>query len=213
VATAMTVLLVGVPSPAPEDTSPSKGTRTASRPRRVPATLLIVFAIVALEFSLSFWLASYLDEAVGIARDMAASMVSGLYAANLCGRVLTGYLAGKGLGAARLLVGSLVLCLAALPVLLLATNAAVALVGIVLVGAAIGAMFPLTSSLHVASAARTSDHAMGEILTVAALGQVLGPLSAGALASLGGLRLGLCVLPVLVLVAGTALARHHVATG
>jgi hypothetical protein len=51
--------------------------------RRPPPTLLIVFAIVALEFSLSFWLASYLHDDIGLARDAAAVTVSGLYAANL----------------------------------------------------------------------------------------------------------------------------------
>jgi len=34
---------------------------------RLQPTLVVVFAIVALEFALSFWLASYLNDDVGLA--------------------------------------------------------------------------------------------------------------------------------------------------
>lgn len=179
----------------------------AGRRRRPDATLVLVFAIVALEFSLSFWLASYLHDGVGLDRALAASMVSALYAANLAGRVLASRLARR-LTAQALLLVSLLVSLLGTPVLLTATQASTALVGLLVVGAGIGALFPLTSSIHVANSPGTADGAMGQVLAVAAIGQILGPLAVGAIAQVAGLRLGLVVLPLLALLGAAALARH-----
>jgi len=108
-------------------------------------------------------------------------LVSVLYAANLTGRVAISRLA-RTKPAERLLVAGLGCVLVGLPFLLTARSAIAAVAGIVLTGAGIGALFPLTSSLHVQASGRTADSALGEILTVAALGQIGGPLVAGALA-------------------------------
>ncbi|MBV8990548.1 MAG: MFS transporter, partial [Solirubrobacterales bacterium] len=177
------VLRTEVPPPRP---------RERGRPRhaRVQPTLVIVFAIVALEFALSFWLASYLNDDVGLARDTAVALVSVLYAANLAGRLITSRLA-RARAPESLLFGALGLVLAGLPLLLIATTAIAAVTGIALAGAGIGALFPLTSSLHVHASGRTADGALGEILAVAALGQIGGPLLAGALAQATNLRAGL----------------------
>jgi predicted MFS family arabinose efflux permease len=140
--------------------SPDQQPRAADLPAQsspVP-TLVIVLAIVALEFSLSFWLASYLNGSVGIGREEAVLMVSGLYAANLTGRLLASRLARRAT-TGRLLGASLILALVGLPIMLAARGAAVAavgiaLTGIALTGIAIGAMFPLTSSMHVGVSSR-----------------------------------------------------------
>jgi fucose permease len=176
--------------------------------RRPAPTLVAVVAIVALEFSLSFWLASYLDDSVGLRRGVAVAMVSGLYVANLAGRLLASRLARR-LEAARLLAGALLLGLAGLPPLLAATGALAAAVGIALSGAGIGATFPLVSSLHVGVSARGAAGAVGEVLVAAAFGQVLGPLAVGAIAEASTLRAGLLLLPVLILAALAALARYQ----
>jgi fucose permease len=170
--------------------------------------LVIVFAIVALEFSLSFWLASYLNTSVTLPRQLAVLMVSGLYAANLAGRVLAGRLARR-ITAARLLGAALGLILIGLPILLIARDAAVAAVAIAVVGAGIGATFPLTSSLHIEASSEATDTAVGQVMAVASLGQILGPLLIGAIAQLAGLRAGLLTLPALALLATGALIRHR----
>jgi fucose permease len=168
--------------------------------------LVVVFAIVALEFSLSFWLASYLTDDLGVSRDAAAATVSGLYAANLAGRLLASRLA-RAASAERLLAAALAVALAGLPLLLAARGAGVAAAGMAISGLGIGALFPLTSALHVKASPASADRALGQILTVAALGQVTGPLAAGAIAQATSLRTGLLVLPVLVLIAAGARAR------
>ncbi|MGH3498255.1 MAG: MFS transporter [Nocardioidaceae bacterium] len=175
--------------------------------RRVPEpTLVVVFSIVALEFSLSFWLASYLNDSVGLSRDLAVAMVSGLYAANLVGRLVASRLARRT-PTESLLLASIGLGLLGTPVLLTATSAVPAAVGLAVVGAGIGATFPLTSSLHVAGSTRAADFAMGQVLFTAAIGQVVGPLLVGAIAQTAGLRAGLLVLPALAVLAAIVLAR------
>jgi MFS family permease len=198
--------------PGPPDGRPAHADPDGTAP--VPAggwrqpTLVIVFAIVALEFSLSFWLASYLDDDIGLTRDAAAAAVSGLYAASLVGRVAASRLARRT-GPARLLAAAIATSLVGLPVLLLATSAPVAAAGILVAGIGIGAMFPLTSALHVEASPLSADGAVGQVLTVAAPGQFAGPLVAGAVAQAADLRAGLLVLPVLALLAGAGLHRHE----
>lgn len=171
-------------------------------------TLVIVLAIVALEFSLSFWLASYLNGSVGIGRQAAVLMVSGLYAANLIGRLLASRLALR-VTTERLLGASLILALVGLPVLLAARGAAAAALGITLTGTAIGAMFPLTSSIHVGVSSRNADGAIGQVQGAASIGQILGPIAVATIAQAAGLRVGLLILPGLVLLAAYGLNGHH----
>jgi len=192
--------------------NPSPGTAgTSTRSGWLTPTLVVVFAVVALEFSLSFWLASYLNDSVGLPRTVAAAMVAGLYAANLAGRLVASRLAHR-MTAARLLAVSIGVGLAGMPILLAATDAAEASVGIALVGVGIGATFPLTSSLHVAASSGPADTAVGQVLVVAAIGQILGPSSVAEIAQTAGLRIGLLILPTLALLAAGALARHHANT-
>lgn len=187
-----------------------EATRTnAGFARRWPQPMLIVvFAIVALEFSLSFWLASYLYDDIGLARNLAVASVSGLYAANLAGRVLVSRLARRA-STERLLAVALGTALLGLPVLLSTTGEAGAAVGIVVAGIGIGAMFPLTSALHVKASPRGADSALGEVLAIAAIGQIAGPLAAGWIAEAAGLRAGLLMLPAFALIAAAGLFRHY----
>jgi MFS family permease len=174
----------------------------------VQPTLVIVFAVVALEFALSFWLASYLNDDVGLARNTAVALVSVLYAANLTGRLLASRLA-RARAAETVLFAAMGSVLTGLPFLLLATGAAVAVTGIAVTGAGIGALFPLTSSLHVQASGHTADNALGETLVVAALGQIAGPFLVAALAQGTNLRVGLLFLPALTLLAAAGLTAHR----
>jgi fucose permease len=199
---------VRIPQSAPNRPRRATPARASVRRRWPQPTLLIVFAIVALEFSLSFWLASYLNDDVGLRRGLAVTIVASLYGANLAGRLLASRLA-RHTTTQRLLALSIGVSLIGLPILLAATDAASASVGLVLAGAGIGATFPLTSSLHVAASSRTADSALGQVLATASAGQILGPLAVAAIAQAAGLRTGLLILPALALLAAGALAGHH----
>ena len=162
-------------------------------------TLLTIVAIVAAEWTLTFWAATFLNESVGIQQDVAVALVSVLFAASLVGRLLASRLALR-LPALRVLHLALACALIGSPILLLAQDAVVATIGLSIAGIGIGATFPLASSLHVGASRRSSDQSMGQVLVVAGFGQVA-PLFTGALAQVVGLRAGMLMLPGFLLVA------------
>jgi len=166
--------------------------------------LVVVFAIVALEFALTFWLASYLADDVGLNRQLAVTMVSGLYAANLLGRVLASRLAQR-FRVEPVLAGALAVVLLGLPILLTAQNAVTAELGLAIAGVGIAATFPLTSALHVATSRHGADAAMGQVLAIASVGQMCGPLVVAVLAQVSNLRVGLIALVGFTLLAAGAL--------
>jgi MFS family permease len=196
-AAAVAVGVTRMPAATPPPPAPAEGTAPQHAPRR---TLTTIFGVVSLEFTLSFWAATYLHDDVGLAQDISVALVSALYAANLVGRVLASRLARR-LPVVLVLRLALATALAGTPILLTAGNVAVAVIGLAVTGIGIGGTFPLASSLHVTASRRTADQALGQILTVAGLGEIVGPLVAGALAQATGLRIGLLLLPVLVLLA------------
>ena len=186
----------------------ARGAGAGKRRWRPSPILAIVFAIVSLEFGLSFWLASYLNVSVGLERGVAVALVAALYGANLAGRLLASRLARR-IAADRLLALALVTALTGLPILLAATSVAAATLGFVITGIGIGAMFPLTSSLHVGESPRDADAALGQVLVTAAFGQTFGPLTVAIIAQSASLRAGLMTLPALVLLAAAALAVYE----
>jgi fucose permease len=198
---------IAVPIPVSIARAHAEASPAAGHSRRIPPALVVVSAIVALEFSLGFWLASYLGDDVGLGRQSAVAMVSGLYVANLVGRVLASRLAHR-FGADVLLAGAIAVAMLGLPVLLAAGSAATAGVGLALVGTGSGAMFPLTSSLHVAASGRGADAAIGQVLAAASIGQILGPVIVAALAQVFDLRVGLLSLVAFALIAAGGLHRH-----
>ena len=201
-ATVLFTLRVPIPPPVAR-TPPESGTDRSSR-RRFPPLLVVVFAIVALEFALTFWLASYLADDVGLNRQLAVTMVSGLYAANLLGRMLASRLAQR-FRVEPVLAGALAVVLLGLPILLTAQNALTAELGLAIAGVGIAATFPLTSALHVATSRHGADAAMGQVLAIASVGQMCGPLVVAVLAQVSNLRVGLIALVGFTLLAAGAL--------
>jgi MFS family permease len=201
-ATVLFTLRVPIPPPVAR-TPPESGTDRSSR-RRFPPLLVVVFAIVALEFALTFWLASYLADDVGLNRQLAVTMVSGVYAANLLGRVLASRLAQR-FRVEPVLAGALAVVLLGLPILLTAQNAVTAELGLAVAGVGIAATFPLTSALHVATSRHGADAAMGQVLAIASVGQMCGPLVVAVLAQVSNLRVGLIALVGFTLLAAGAL--------
>jgi len=131
-----------------------------------------------------------------------------LYAAALAGRLLLSRLARR-IAAEPLLVSALLLAVVGAPLLLIAHGPVLGIAGIVVTGIGMGATFPLTSSLHVQASSISADAAMGQVLAVAAIGQIAGPLATGILAQVADLRVGLLMLPALSALGLVALALHH----
>ena len=201
-ATVLFTLRVPIPPPVAHTSPESRTDRWSGR--RFPPLLVVVFAIVALEFALTFWLASYLADDVGLSRQLAVTMVSGLYAANLLGRVLASRFAHR-FRVELVLAGALAVVLLGLPILLTAQNAVTAELGLAIAGIGIAATFPLTSALHVATSRHGADAAMGQVLAIASVGQMCGPLVVAVFAQVSNLRVGLIALVGFTLLAAGAL--------
>ncbi len=193
---------------APNAGQPASGEPPATGRRRLTSTLVVVFAVVAAEWSMSFWLASYLNDDVHLSRGLSVTLISVLYAAEIAGRLAASRLARR-MTAGRLLAIALALALCGSALLLTATGLPVAVAAIAVAGTGIGASFPLASSLHVGARAAGSTVAVGEVMTTASVGQLAGPLVIGAISQVTSLRAGLAVLPALALLGATALAVHR----
>jgi fucose permease len=189
---------------APGEARDAPGSRSGEGASRASPLLAVIFAIVALEFGLSFWLATFLNVSVGLDTGVAVALVAVLYGANLAGRLLASRLARR-VEADKLLAFALVTAMVGLPILIAAHGVGPATLGFVITGMGIGALFPLTSSLHVGRSSRGADAALGQVLVVAAFGQTFGPVAVAAIAQAAGLRAGFLVLPALVIAAATAL--------
>jgi fucose permease len=207
-ATVLAVVLVSAPVAVPPAGSIPGG---ATPPARwLTPTLVTAFAVVAVEWSVSFWLASYLNDDVGLRRGIAVATVSVFFAAMLVGRLAASQLA-RWITAETLLAGSLLCTLAGLLVLLPALNGVTATIAVSVVGIGLGPTFPLTSAVHVAVRPASATTAMSDVLAIASVGQIIGPLLVGAIAAVSNLRAGLLITPAVVLTALAALQRqrHH----
>jgi MFS family permease len=105
------------------------------RSERWSPLLAVIFSIVALEFGLSFWLASYLNVSVGLERGLAVALVAALYGANLAGRLLASRLA-RQIAADRLLAFALLTAMVGLPILIASHATGPATLGFVITGMA-----------------------------------------------------------------------------
>ena len=189
---------------------PAGGTATGGRSTPAPLggltlLLVVVACVVGVEWTLTTWLSSFLDDAVELKRATAVALTGAFFAAMLIGRLIFSRVARR-VGARSLLRAALVLQLAGLPVLLTSETIAASIVGILVVGAATGALFPLASALVLAAAGPASTRASGATMLVASIGVLAAPLTIGALAEDEGLRAALVGVAALPLVALAILA-------
>lgn len=177
------------------------------RPKALAPTLTIAFGIVAAEWCLNFWLASYLNDDVGLGKSLAVGMVAVLYAAMLVGRVIASRMA-RHLSAERLLGLSILVAACGTPLILAAHGPILAGLGIAVMSLGMGPTYPLTSSIHVGASGSGATGAVSQMVMTSAVGQISGPLIAGLIAGAMGLRVSLAIMPLLLLVAGIALWQH-----
>jgi DHA1 family chloramphenicol resistance protein-like MFS transporter len=203
---AVAVALVGlrrVGVQEPPDIASAPSSSSAGQTLRGLAPLLAVVAcVVGVEWSLTTWLATYLDDEVGIRRALAVALTSVFFASMLAGRLLSSRLVRRR-PARTVLLGAIGLLLLTLPVLLSARGLPVAVAGIVPVGMGTGSLFPLASTMVLSAAGPASTRASGATMTVASIGVLTAPLTIGAAAQGAGLRTALVVaaaLPVAALV-------------
>lgn len=185
-----------IPEPHAEQARPCG----ARLPRAAVAGIALVFSGVVLEWSVSFWGATYLRDVVGLSRPTAVTSMSLFFGAMLTGRVVGAVLARR-VTAERLLVAALATCAAGLVAATASTSTATSLSALVLLGLGISVLFPLGLSLAVAAAPDQAARVSGRCVTAGSVAVLLGPLVVGRLADVVGLRQALLVLPLTALAA------------
>jgi fucose permease len=177
--------------------------------RQLWPLLAAVACCVGFEWTLTTWMATHLHEGVHLQRETAVALSSTFFCAMLAGRLLTSRLA-RHFSARSVLIGALFAVVTALPLLLATASAAVATLGLVLTGAATGALFPLASALVLAAAGRASTRASGTIMLLAAIAVLAAPLAVGGLAELVGLRTALvCAAALPITTVGLVLSARR----
>ena len=184
----------GVPEPSQE----AVGVESGRLSRAARAGIGLVFLGVVLEWSVSFWGATYLRDVVGLDRATAVTSMALFFGAMLTGRV-AGALLARRRPPEQLLVAAFGTVAAGLGLAAVTTSAPAVLVALVLLGLGISVVFPLGISLAVAAAPAQAATVSGRCVTAGSLAVLLGPLVVGRLADVVGLRPALLVLPVALL--------------
>ncbi|HVM26538.1 MAG TPA: MFS transporter [Mycobacteriales bacterium] len=167
----------------------------------------LVFAGVVLEWTVSYWGATYLREVVALEEATAVTAMAFFFGAMLAGRVAGGVLVRRR-DPAGVVAAGLVLSAAGLALHAVSTSAPVALSALLLLGLGISVLFPLGLALAVAGAPDRAALVSGRCVVAGSSAVLLGPLVVGQLADLGGLRAALAVLPLVVAAAAGLLAAY-----
>jgi MFS family permease len=188
------------PSTALDLRLPPRTERATPLPAAVwPAAGMLV-ACVGVEFCLTTWTAELLREQVGLSAGAAAAGVSAVVGGMTLGRVVTGRLALR-YPPRRLLLVAILISLAGWTGTWLAVAPWTALLGLFVIGAGMGALYPLGASVVFAAAAGQRDQAAGMLSVGVGLAAGGGPFALGALADASSTHQAFLVVPVLLGVA------------
>lgn len=175
-------------------------------PSRARSGVALVFCGVVLEWSVSFWGATYLRDEVGLSRSTAVTAMALFFGAMLTGRV-GGAVLARTRPAGRLVGAALAVTGVGLVVATASTAPATSLLALVLLGLGVSVLFPLGLSLAVAAAPDDAAVVSSRCVTAGGTAILLGPLVIGRLADGVGLRAALLVLPVTAMLAVPLLRR------
>jgi fucose permease len=177
---------------------------TATRPSRLRYVLLLVFAAVAVEWSVGFWAATVLHDRAGAGMATAAAGAGAFFGAMLAGRAVAGVLVRRTTPT-RLMAGAIVLALAAYPCFWFARTPELAVAGLVLLGLAIAPMFPLAISLGLAHGPDNPVLVVARMEVVGSCAILAAPYTLGRLADATTLFTALAAVPALLLLTAVAL--------
>lgn len=169
-------------------------------PTRARSGVGLVFCGVVLEWSLSFWGATYLRDVVGLGRSTAVTAMALFFGAMLAGRV-SGAVLARRRPPEQLVAAALVVTGAGLALAAVTTAGPPVLAALVLLGLGVSVLFPLGLSLAVAAAPHAAAAVSSRCVTAGGTAILLGPLVIGRLADAVGLRTALLVLPLTALAA------------
>jgi MFS family permease len=184
-------------------------TRRPSGTQRLPGAFWITAAILvcttAVEWTVTAWGATLVQETTHVSADIAVTMMAGYFGGILAGRVLGSRLAFRH-DPARLLAAALLVTAIGFGCVWAARSPVLAVPGLVVLGAGIGNLFPMSVSAALSIARDQAGQASGRVVAVSAGAVLLAPPTVGALADATSLEAALGVVPALLALAAVGLA-------
>ncbi|MGP3690531.1 MFS transporter [Streptomyces sp. IBSNAI002] len=190
------------------DEAPPAGAAGRAPRVRLPRSVLVLGALMFCAFlaegAVADWSGLHLHDGLGASEAVAALGYPAFELAMLGGRLLCDRLTGR-CGARLLLTGAGLAGAAGFAVFIAVHSAPLAVAGLVLVGAAVCVVVPLTFSLAGLTGGEHATAAIARAGTLGYCGLLLGPVAIGLVAEHTSLRTGfLLLIPVCLAIAGGA---------
>ena len=168
----------------------------------IAATML--FCMVAAEWCITAWGASFVADAAGVSTDTAVGLMAGFFGGVVAGRALGSRLTRRH-DPERLLALALAVTAAGFAVLWPSVGPVQALVGLSLLGIGLGNLFPMGLAVTVALAPGRASLASARAVGATSFAVLLAPLTVGTLADATSLTAALGVVPVALVLAAVGL--------
>jgi len=194
-----------------EASTPLQASQGDGLPNPVRVAAAIVACTTAVEWSVTAWGATFVQEMTCVSADTAVSLMAGYFGGFLAGRLLGSRLALHH-EPTRLLGWALGLTALGFAVVWTSSEPALAAAGLVLLGLGIGNLFPMALSAAVAIAPERAGHVSGRVVAASAGAVLLAPVTVGVLADATTLRAALSVVPILLAASAAGLIVLHQVT-
>ena len=175
---------------------------------RLPAVFwvaaVMLFCMVAVEWCITAWGATFVADAAGVAADVAVGLMAGYFGGVVAGRALGSRLTRR-YEPERLLVVALAVTAAGFAVLWPSTGPVQALAGLALLGIGLGNLFPLGLAVTVGLAPDRAALASARAVGATSFAVLIAPLTVGTLADATSLTAALGVVPIGLALAATGL--------
>jgi fucose permease len=180
----------------------------------------VLFLATAVEWSMAFWGATFLQDAVGFRTADAAALMGAFFVAMLLGRVAGSRLA-RGVSAASILLGAQLVAIAGfalfwlVPLVVPATwGAAASVAGLFVTGLGVANLYPFVVSAATGVVPERADRAVARIALVGGSAILLAPFVLGSVADVFGIGRAYGIVAVILLVAvATTAAVNRRASG
>jgi fucose permease len=172
----------------------------------------MILCTTATEWCVTAWGASFVESAASVPADTAVALMGAYFGGVLVGRVVGSRLARR-FEPGPLLALAMALTAVGFAVLWPATTAVQALLGLAVIGAGIGNLFPFALSVAVALVPDRAVAASGRAVLAGSTAILLAPLTVASLADAVSLRAAFLVVPVLLALAGAGLGLVRLRSG
>ncbi|HEX5334057.1 MAG TPA: MFS transporter [Cellulomonas sp.] len=165
--------------------------------------LVAIVAAIALENATTFWSTDLIRQQTGAGAGIATAATAGLVAGMTAIRFVVGPLSLR-IEPARLLAASFLVAIVGWAILWTATETPVALAGLAIAGIGYGAQYPLSISILLSAARRSTDRAQANATLAGGAAIGVAPYVLGALADSFGAHTAFLVIPVVALLGAAA---------